>query len=122
MKLPCKKCSKEFTTAAKLKIHQKIHKDTQRECDICHKMFSNKLNLDGHRRKFHLTAVISYFVINMKINLLTSISQRRGWALTTTLRTPSRQLPQVGLKKEQPCQMLLLSAFPADALSRVTEN
>ena len=46
----------------------------------------------------------------------------KGLAPTTTLRTPSRQLPQVGLKKEQPCQMLLLSAFPADALSRVTEN
>ena len=55
---------------------------------------------------------------NQKIGAI----ERRGWALTTTLRTPSRQLPQVGLKKEQPCQNFPLPAFPADALSRVTEN
>ena len=49
-------------------------------------------------------------------------TKSRGWALTTTLRTPSRQLPQVGLKKDQPYQNFPLPAFPADALSRVTEN
>ena len=36
-------------------------------------------------------------------------------APTTTLRTPARQLLQIGLKKEQPYQHFPLHAFPADA-------
>ena len=36
LKLPCKKCSKEFPTAAKPKIHEKIHKDTQGTKKVWH--------------------------------------------------------------------------------------
>ena len=39
----------------------------------------------------------------------------RGVAPSTTLRTPARQLLQIGLKKEQPYQHFPLHAFPADA-------
>ena len=48
----CRICSKTFKTAYYLAVHEKIH-NKKFKCQICHKLFPIKSNLDRHIKEYH---------------------------------------------------------------------
>ena len=53
-KFSCEICSKKFFRKGNLKLHQKVHLDSEEiekfKCDICSKEFSTKCNMNRHKK------------------------------------------------------------------------